>query len=259
MTPGANAVSQFSTLANLDCNGCPAYANCSSDMASDSQESGLEAAQLALTSPLSIDTLKTCTKDSDCTSDPNLCGDPKTCPYSCWQGTCGGWNKDFLRDDAQLEIVVLSDEDDQSPSGLPFYIDFFKNIKGFYNVGMMHLHAIVWQDSGCPTPPSSQGTGDRYIKAAQETNGQIGNICDSDYGPIMDKIGISAFQPKVQFFLTRLADPPTVTVKVDDAACATGWKYDSNSNSVVFDVNGTCMPQPGQKIDIHYKTLCLTS
>ena len=75
----------------------------------------------------------------------------------------------------------------------------------------------------------------------------------------MDKIGISAFQPKVQFFLTRLADPPTVTVKVDDAACATGWKYDSNSNSVVFDVNGTCMPQPGQKIDIHYKTLCLTS
>lgn len=246
ITPNPNSVKQFADLAYLDCNG-----------GSDEQEAGLEAAQVALSAPLITDTGKPCTKDSDCTNDPSLCGDPKSCPYYCLDGTCGGWNKGFLRDDAQLELVVLSDEEDQSSSALSFYEDFFKNIKGYYNVGMMHFHAIVWQFGACESE-SSESEGKRYMKLAQNTGGVTWPIC-GDFTVVMDKIGLTAFQPKVQFFLTRLADPPTVTVKVEGQECKTGWKYDTNSNSIIFDPKGSCMPAPGQKIEVHYKTLCLTS
>jgi hypothetical protein len=257
ITPGPQAEAQFEDLADLGCSACPDWAKCTAEQSSSAQESGLQAAQVALSAPLTTDTGKQCGKDSDCTADPILCGDPATCPYYCIEGTCGGWNKGFLRDDAQLEMIVLSDEEDQSPAALAFYIDFLKNIKGFYNVGMMHFHSITFESDKCEG--DLQGDGKRYREVSAQTGGETHAICIDPYKYFMNKVGLMAFQPKVQFFLTRLADPPTVTVKVDGASCAAGWKYDTGSNSVVFDAGGACMPQPGATIEIHYKTLCLTS
>jgi hypothetical protein len=239
----------FVKLADMGCDG-----------GSDAQESGLAAAQQALAAPLTTDTGIACKTDTDCQNDKNLCTDPKKCPFYCIDGACGGWNKGFLRDEAQLEIIVLSDEQDQSPSAPSFYIDFFKNIKGFYNTSMFHFNAICGPQGGCTAPDGGTAeAGMEYIKTAQETNGLFGSICDSDYGPIMSQIGAKAFGLKVQFFLSRLADAATVKVWVDDKACTAGWSYDAPSNSVIFQENGTCMPQPGQVVKIHYKTLCLTN
>ena len=231
---------------------------------SDAQESGLQASQTALSAPLATDTGVPCGSTSDCTSDPNICPSGTTCAYTCIEGTCGGFNSRFLRNDAQLEMVVLSDEEDQSSGGLPFYVDFFKNIKGWYNVDMMHFNAIVGMDSSSAgsCTASDGGTaegGYRYVEVVEQTGGLGGSICDSSYASTMNKIGDVTFHPKVQFFLTRLADPSTVTVKVNTTSCPSGWRYDAPSNSVIFDAKGTCMPGPGDKIFIDYETLCLTS
>jgi hypothetical protein len=244
------------------------------DGGSDAQESGLQAAQTALSAPLATDTGISCSSPADCTSDPNICPDPAKCAYSCVEGKCGGFNAGFLRENAQLELVVLSDEEDQSPGGLPFYIDFLKNIKGWYNVEMMHFNAIVGI-YGVPNTPSGGSSsetgdcvssdggtawnGDRYLQVASDTKGQAGSICESSYSNIMQKIGDVTFRPKIQFFLTRLADPSTVTVKVNGTLCSSGYRYDAPSNSVIFDTAGSCMPGPGDKILIDYETLCLTS
>ncbi|HOU53095.1 MAG TPA: choice-of-anchor D domain-containing protein [Myxococcota bacterium] len=244
-----------------------------SEGGSDSQEAGLQAAQTALSAPLATDTGVPCTSTTDCTSDPNICPDPATCGYSCVNGRCGGYNAGFLRDDAQLEVLILSDEEDQSSAGTAFYVDFFKNIKGWYNLNMMHVNAIVGVE-GVPARPSGSGssTGDcvasdggtadegkRYIDVVQQTGGLYDSICKDSYAPIMNQVGTVSFHPKVQFFLSRLADPATVTVQVAGQTCTAGWRYDAPSNSVVFDEQGPCMPQPGQKIRIEYDTLCLTS
>ena len=250
--PGQGAQQLFQSYAKVGCDG-----------GSDSQEAGFEPMQIALSAPLATDVGKPCSSDSDCKNDPNVCADPASCPYLCLDNpetpgkkTCGGWNKGFLRDDAKLEVIVLADEDDQSPAAPTFYIDFLRNIKGFYNVGWARLHAIVWQDS-CGDPPVSQTVGKRYMMVAQETGGKIGEICSSDYGPVLNEIGKMVFTPKVQFFLSRLADPPTIVVKVNGALCKQGWTYDAPSNSVIFQENGPCMPKENDKIWIHYKTLCL--
>ncbi len=246
---------------------------------SDKRESGLEAAQAALSSPLISDTGKACSTDADCTGDSKICPNANDCPYSCIDGTCAGWNKGFLRKDAQLEILVLSDEEDQSHGSVSFYTNFFKSIKGFYNTNMFHWNSIVGMDAstgdcsnGCTAADGAQAEhGCRYTQVSQSTNGKVGSVCDTDYGPVMDAIGAQAFGLKLQFFLTRLADPPTIKVTVDGKNCGPGylklgepstpgwtWRYDEPSNSVIFEENGSCTPKPGQKITVEYDTLCLT-
>ncbi len=258
ITKGPKAQSQFAKLANIGCNG-----------GSDSQEAALQAAQAALSAPLTSETGVSCGSDTDCRNNKNLCSTAANCPYYCLDGTCGGWNKGFIRADAQLEIVALSDEEDQSSGTPDFYVDFFKSIKGYYNSNMMHFNAIVGTNTNpdptgqrfCTSPDgtTAAGEGRRYIDVAERTNGLWGSICDPDYDVIMNQIGSVAFGLKVQFYLSRLADPPTVEVWINDVAQpkANCWRYDAPSNSVIFDDEGTCMPQPGDVIKIHYDTLCL--
>jgi hypothetical protein len=231
---------------------------------SSNQESGLQAAQNALSAPLSTDTGLACSTDADCTGNLNICPSGGVCGYSCIEGTCGGFNSRFLRDNAQLELLVLSDEEDQSSGGLPLYIDFLKNIKGWFNVDMMHFNAIVGMDGSTAGSCGSTDGGDaaggyRYVEAANQTKGLTGSVCASSFAPIMNKIGDVSFHPKSQFFLSRLADPATVSVQVNDKACTAGWRYDAPSNSIIFDLSGACMPGPGDTIRVAYETLCLTS
>jgi hypothetical protein len=249
------AQSQFANLSNLGADG-----------GSDEQEAGLQAAQTALAAPFTTDTEISCSTNSDCSNDPNICADPANCPYTCIEGSCGGFNKGFVREDAQLEIIILSDEEDQSSGSIAFYIDFLTNIKGWANVGRMHVNTIVGvegvpqggSESACVAADGGTAAeGKRYIEATTQTNGMYGSICESSFTAIMSDIADISFNPKLQFFLSRLADPATVRVTVNDIPCADGWEFDSPSNSVIFDLEGGCLPQPGDKIEVSYKMLCL--
>ena len=222
-------------------------------------EEGLEAAYLALTLPNIHLTL-------DATGAPIPCSNNNACSAGgCYAdvenpGTkyCGGPNWGFLREDASLEVVIISDEEDQSPADLAFYIDFFKNLKGFANEDLIHVHTIVGDTpSGCESSFGGAGAAPRYKEVSNQTGGINASICAPDYGNILTEIGEVAFGLKKQFFLTRQAQPGTITVTVNGNSCSTGWSFDIASNSVIFDDAGNCMPQPGDQISIHYETLCI--
>jgi len=213
-------------------------------------EQGLAAAQAALSLPLAANTTIACTDDTQCTA-----------PDRCYSGFCGGTNRGFVRQDAALEVVFLSDEEDQSPADLNFYINFFKNIKGFYNDNLFHAHAIVGPPGGCTSGSGAAAAGLRYRDVAQATGGSVASICDSSFASSLSGIGNIAFGLRKQFFLTRLADASTIAVTVGGAGCQSGggtnWRYDAPSNSILFSESGGCMPQVGQHIQVHYETLCL--
>ena len=124
----------------------------------------------------------------------------------------------------------------------------------------MHVNAVLEPPGGCtagadtPIPED-----DRYRQVVTETHGLLGSLCDEYWGSILQSLPTGDSFGKQQFFLSRLADPTTVTVKVNGKACAAGWHYDAPSNAVIFDLAGGCMPGPGDKIVIDYETLCLTS
>jgi hypothetical protein len=116
-------------------------------------ESGLESARIALTDPVITDLETPCDEE---------CVDPYSCVSHPMLGSgCGGYNRGFLRDDASLEIVFVSDEEDQSRADLTFFIDFFSSIKGALNDTLFHASAIVGPPGGCSSSAGDAVEGER--------------------------------------------------------------------------------------------------
>ncbi|MFM2152538.1 MAG: hypothetical protein RL199_973 [Pseudomonadota bacterium] len=166
-------------------------------------------------------------------------------------------NAGFLRTDAKLAVVVVSDEEDSSPNGNDFYVDFLENIKGQYNRSLVTLSAIVGDEySGCKSSNGTADPGNRYIDVANRTGGKVRSICASDWGQIASDLGLDAFSSRAGFALSRLADPGSIQVTVAGQVSPAGhWSYDANANAVVFAAGH--IPGAGAAVVIDYDTLCL--
>lgn len=183
----------------------------------------------------------------------------------------GGPNEGFLRDDAKLHVIMVSDEPDQSQGPVDLYVDFFRNLKGFRNDSLVAVSAIAAPSSGCTAPDGTAIGGDaRYETAVDELNGRFQSICASDWTSMMANLGLDSLGLKVEFFLSRAADAATLSVCVAErsggvlGACnpqaqtsdgaATGYFYDPASNSIVF--NPGSVPPRGSQVQVHYETYC---
>jgi hypothetical protein len=246
-TPGWESV--FSTNVNVGISNSSASAS----------ERGLESAYLALSDPPITDFGTPCTSDADCGGEP----------YACVAGVdngpraCGGFNRTFLREDASLELVFLSDEEDQSRAPVTFYVDFFKNIKGFRNTSLFHASAIVGDTPrGCSSPNGEADAGFRYLEVVNATGGEFGSICDRSFANVLRDIGNRAFGLRVDFFLSRVADRATVQVfnlngcgaGATRTGPATGWTFDPAANSILW--NAGSVPQPGRCFEVEYEAAC---
>lgn len=201
------------------------------DVGSDSAESGLEGAKAALTNP--------------------LIGDPSK-P-----------NSTFVREDAKLAVIVLSDEEDQGASkNVQYYIDLFQNLKGAHNTQMFSFHAIAGDSpDGCSATVNGStitaAAGTRYKEATTLGHGIFRSICTADWGTIAKDIGLDAFTARLQYALSRACDTSTLKVKVNGTAQSSGvdYDYDSPSNSIVFRT--TSSPPAGATITAEYDAACL--
>jgi hypothetical protein len=187
----------------------------------------------------------------------------------------GGTNHGFLRNDALLAIVWISDEDDHSTAPVGGYVDFFKGLRP---EGKVRGYAVVgdplWdspeEDGGCGGGAGNAGVfgpnqgalaGDRYVKAAESLGGQWFSICafgsETSGAPILDQIGADAFEPVHRFALSEPPDSTTIEVLVNDVICASGWAWDAATNEVVFALEGgACFPGPGAGITVNYEPVC---
>lgn len=168
-----------------------------------------------------------------------------------------GTNKGFLRTDASLAIIAVSDEPDQSPQPVQFYINFFMNIKGVRNVDMFRFSAVIGYDpatkqNSCSANGASASSSGRYLAVANATRGVAASIC-VDWANTLQQLGALSFGLRSQFFLSRPADPQSVQVKVDgNDVPSTEWTYDGNSNSVTFKTP----PKAGSTITVNYRAIC---
>ncbi len=163
-------------------------------------------------------------------------------------------NAGFLRFDASLAVIIVSDEEDQSDGPVESYATFFRNIKGDEN--LVSVSAIAGDvPNGCPTADA----GARYQMAALSLNGQFESICAQSWTNMLMNIGFDAFTRRTSWPLSREAEPGTITVRVGGATvpqgATDGWTYDAASNSVAFHGNG--VPPDGASIEITYQVVCL--
>jgi hypothetical protein len=174
-----------------------------------------------------------------------------------------GHNAGFIRPDAVLSVIIVSDEQDYSPGAVDFFVNFFLSIKGFRNTNQFSLSAIVGDaPSGCNGPGGNADDGSRYIDAATRTLGVIQSICTSDWSRALEDLSTTAFGFKSRFILSNQPVIQSLAVFVDgvrvDGRTTSGtnnWQYDVSTNSVNFTPFAT--PEPGANIRVEYAVECL--
>lgn len=169
-------------------------------------------------------------------------------------------NANFLRDQAKLAIVTVSDEDDQSAESDLVLRDFFWSVKGGFNRrALVSVHSIA----GPVTNPCAQGErfavpGFRYLWMTQQTDGIFFDICEDDWQPLVRDLGLDVFTPLNEWELSQSADPASLVVTVDgvqvNVDALNGYTYDLATNSIRF--NGASVPVPGAQISAEYTGLC---
>ncbi len=177
-------------------------------------------------------------------------------------------NGGFMRDEAKLHVIIVSDEVDSSRGPTDLYIDFFQNLKGFRNSSLVAVSAIA-KEAGetCGGNDGDTGNG-RYKEVVDAMNGRFQSICAQDWSGTMSSLGLDSLGLQVEFFLTRAATESTLSVCVRNgsttAACTpqtqvqaagpTGYFYDDTNNSIVF--NSGSVPPRGSRIEVNYETFC---
>lgn len=158
-------------------------------------------------------------------------------------------NLGFLRSDAALSVVVVSDEDDHSPDDVATYVDFVKTLKGVGQPQRAAIYAIAPNDEACAT---ASGNGLRYQQAAVSSGGEWLSICSADYAPLLEDIANKAFSPQTSFTLSAIPGGAADIQVLVNGQPAGDWTYDATANAVVFDAP----PPPGATIQITYKKIC---
>ena len=153
----------------------------------------------------------------------------------------------FQRDDAGLSIVVVSTEPDASASTPEFYTDaFISDTKGG-DESRFRLHAIAGDvpTSACETAKP----GDGYYEQTLATGGSFRSICTSDWGRTLLGLGLDLAVENRSFKLSQAPIPWTLEVRVD-GTLATGFAYDADARSIVFDEGA--LPPAGSTVQVRY-------
>ena len=163
------------------------------------------------------------------------------------------YNQSWLRDDAALLVVFVSDEDEQSstqftsyPAGLQEFIQWYGNRRA--SVFMASIVNVPIVESVCDDWYSPNDIGDRYIDATNAFNGVVVDICEEDWSPGVAAAS-SQVEPHEEWPLSYTPIEDTLIVFEDTVPMAdTDWVYNAATNSVEF----LLVPYEGALVEIGY-------
>lgn len=121
-------------------------------------------------------------------------------------------NAGFYRENASLNVIVISDENDYSganPTRNEF-IQFLSTLKS--DPEMVTFSAIVGPTNGCWTADA----GTEYLAVVNAVGGIKESICIDDWVPVLEQLGIQAAGLKREFFLSEVPVEGTIEVWVED-------------------------------------------
>jgi Abnormal spindle-like microcephaly-assoc'd, ASPM-SPD-2-Hydin len=163
-------------------------------------------------------------------------------------------NAGFLRDDARLSLLAVSDADDANdlvtPATVAEYVAKIAAVKkgardlvSFAGIVPLHLCGTV------------ESVGTRYEETARILNGKLYDICDlNNFGAMLDDALGSLLLPLTSFKLSAAPrDPAHIDVRVNGAP-ASGWSFDATTNRIVFTQGS--VPPPGSQITAGFDPAC---
>jgi hypothetical protein len=164
----------------------------------------------------------------------------------------GGCNEGFLREEALLHVIFLSDEDDNSPGwdgGDEFY---WQSYVDSVLAAKSAEHLVTFSAVAGPVPDGCDGAepGTGYTDAVDYTEGTLLSICDEWYNQL-DTLVDASVQVS-DFPLNNTPIVNTIRVVVDDTERTTGWEYQASGNLVHFLEDS---PTTGEEVFIAYEVV----
>ena len=161
-------------------------------------------------------------------------------------------NQGFAREKADLELVVFSDEDDQSSVDAATFVQTLKSQR---QNAQVKVHAVVGDPPlGCVSALAAADVGSRYLEAQASTEGRRESICTMDYGSMLARVALDVIGLQTSFVLEKVPEVPTIELLVDGLQIhqreRDGWSYNPGDNSIHFD--GFAVPAPGSVVDVTY-------
>ncbi len=183
----------------------------------------------------------------------------------------GAPNAGFLRSEANLLLVFVSDEDDCSDEGalegepntacyaqydrlvpVPTYISRFESLK--QTKSQVQLGAIVGPDAATALCDENTIPGSRYAEAARLSGGLSNSICETDWSSFLGDLGLNAVGIFTTFELGNRPRPETLVVTVDGEEVPVdpidGYTYDDVAIAITF--HGASIPPRGAIIGASY-------
>lgn len=180
----------------------------------------------------------------------------------------------FPRPGAFLAVIIMSDEEDFSHSGVEniqfngsvpntvddsrltpvsYYTDFLDDLMEGRENYMVNTIGIF--DQACETQLATQFTGrritERYAEISDATGGVKASLCE-DFSDILSNISDTILQQTTKFYLDREAVSETLKVLVDGVALPEGaYIYDPSELSISFA--NDYIPPEGSRIEVVFQ------
>lgn len=173
-----------------------------------------------------------------------------------------GEGKGFLRSDALLVVIALSDEDDFSVSdrntSLTRYSSFLDTLKPAYEDGtkawLMNFIGVLSLSSQCLSYNDYSSVGNRYLDLVDYSGGVKSSICTSNFSTAVSNVRARIIQILTDFKLSGYPVIETIVVKLNGVVVpqneTNGWTYFSQGNFIRF--NGTYVPGAYDKISVDF-------
>ena len=159
------------------------------------------------------------------------------------------YSSTWMRPDAGLLVVFVSDEEEQSDFEYPAASDFVTWYSSM-RMGSVFMASIVnveASESMCFWPPSPLDIGDRYMEATNMLGGTIVDICDDDWSPGVTD-ATHSIEPYEKIELTHKAEIDSIRVFVN-GSLNHDWLYTETDNTVYF----TTIPASGELVEVGYR------
>lgn len=159
------------------------------------------------------------------------------------------YSSTWMRPDAGLLVVFVSDEEEQSTVKYPAVSDFL-SWYGSLRMGSVFMASVVNRegtDSVCDFPPSPIDVGDRYMEATGLLGGVVVDICDTDWSPGVTD-ATHSIEPIEEVVLTHKAEVDSIRVFIN-GSLNHDWYYQESNNTVYF----TIIPSAGQLVEVGYR------
>lgn len=174
-----------------------------------------------------------------------------------------GEGKGFLREDSFLNIIVLSNEDDESKSSWSYYAEFLDKLRPDYDDGTkswaMHFFGVLSFDDPCPSGDWGfyKSPGFKFLELVKYSSGSSGSICGSNIHKSLSSIKARIIQVLTDYKLNVPPNLETLKVYINNHLvpqdATNGWVYVKEGNLIRF--NGTSVPKSDDSIRADFKPL----